>query len=61
MVNKSRKANSKTRYTNVETILEEIDHESETDLLFEDSISSHNYDSETEAYFLNGEDILLNW
>uniref|UniRef100_A0A8C7KL79 PiggyBac transposable element-derived protein domain-containing protein n=1 Tax=Oncorhynchus kisutch TaxID=8019 RepID=A0A8C7KL79_ONCKI len=63
MANKSKKATSKTRYTNVEMILEEIARDSETDLaeIEEDSISSHSFDSEAEEYFLNGEDIVLDW
>ncbi|XP_042182891.1 piggyBac transposable element-derived protein 4-like [Oncorhynchus tshawytscha] len=60
MANKSKK-DSKTRYMNVEMILEEIARDSETDLaeIEEDSISSHSFDSEAEEYFLNGEDIVL--
>ena len=63
MANKSGKAKSKTRYTNVDKIIEEIDCDSETDLLLEDSdsASDHSYDSKMEAYFLNGEDTVLDW
>jgi hypothetical protein len=54
MANKSKKVTSKTRYTNVEMILEEIARDSETDLSeIEEDSSSHSFVSETEDYFLN--------
>ena len=58
----NQKAQSKTRYTSVDKIIEEIDRDRETDLLLEDdSVSDHSYDSKMEAYLLNREDIVLDW
>ncbi|XP_055795320.1 uncharacterized protein LOC129866596 [Salvelinus fontinalis] len=60
MANKSGKAKSKTRYSNVEAILEELHRDTDTEMFSEDeSVGDASYDSETEAYFLEGEDIVL--
>ncbi|XP_071218799.1 piggyBac transposable element-derived protein 4-like [Salvelinus alpinus] len=60
MANKSGKAKSKTRFSNVEAILEEIDRDTDTEMLSEEeSVGACSFDSETEAYFLEGEDIVL--
>ena len=59
MANKSGK--SKSNYTDLHQIIEEINRESETECLFEESLSEHSCDSNIEELFLQGQDVLLDW
>ena len=58
MANKSGKAKSNSKYTDLHQIMEEIDLESETDFLFEESLSIM-IQTGAEELFLQGWDVLL--
>jgi hypothetical protein len=59
MANKSLKSKTKTKYTDLHNIIDEICRDSDTDILQEESESDQSFDSLAEAMFLDGEDSIL--
>jgi hypothetical protein len=61
MASKSLKSNTKTKYTDLHDIIEEIDRDSDSELLQDDSDSENTFDSQSEEMFLYGKDSVLDW
>eukprot|EP00063_Salmo_salar_P014866 XP_013989701.1 PREDICTED: uncharacterized protein LOC106566315 [Salmo salar] len=59
MASKSVKSKAKSGYTDVQDIIDEIDRDSETELLEEESDFESSVDSEFEDMFLHGKDAIL--
>uniref|UniRef100_A0A8C7JJ61 PiggyBac transposable element-derived protein 4-like n=1 Tax=Oncorhynchus kisutch TaxID=8019 RepID=A0A8C7JJ61_ONCKI len=59
MVTKSGKAQSQSKYNHFDDIIAEIDQESDTEGMDEDSVSDQSFDSSAEEMFLEGEDPLF--
>ncbi|XP_038838557.1 uncharacterized protein LOC120039830 [Salvelinus namaycush] len=59
MATKSGKAKSQSKYKHFDDIIAEIDQESDTEGMDEDSVSDQSYDSSAEEMFLEGKDTLL--
>ena len=59
MATTSGKATSKSKFTNLDENIVEVDWESDTELMDEDSTSESSCDSSEEEMFLEGEDPLL--
>uniref|UniRef100_A0A8C7JVD4 PiggyBac transposable element-derived protein domain-containing protein n=1 Tax=Oncorhynchus kisutch TaxID=8019 RepID=A0A8C7JVD4_ONCKI len=59
MVTKSGKAKSQSKYNHFDDIIAEIDQESDTEGMDEDSVSDQSFDSSAEEMFLEGEDPLF--